>query len=454
MNQQDDPIGLTLKSLFERRFQLLMSPLEIFIHRQTTASILLILFITVALGVSNSEWGHILERLKNIELGLHAGRYNFTLSLNEWVSEGLMSLFFFLVGLEIKREILAGKLNDKKEIVLISVAALGGIFVPAVLYYLANQDGPGRHGWGIPTATDTAFSVGVLAILASRVSVGLTVFLTALAIFDDIGAMAIISIFYAEDIDTLSLLIGILVLAILFLGNSAGVRKGWFYCILGFLLWICVYKSGIHPTFAGILLALTIPARPVISQSMFIKNLTGLIKKFDQKNQIEPSILGSSLNHSIVSDIGSNVKAASTPLQRWETPMIMPIAIIVVPLFSLLNSGFLFTEDLLQKAASSSVTLGVILGLVLGKPVGVMSGTYLCLKLGIGKLPDSVSLKEVAGAAFLTGIGFTMSIFFTTLSFPEHDDLAQLAKLGILISSFVSALLGLAWIYAISEKRH
>ncbi len=431
-----------------------MLPLEAFIRLQTTASILLVVLSIGALIISNSPWRDSLSFLADFEIGMVLGGGVFSLSLNEFVSQGLMAFFFFLTGMEIKREILAGKLSDRREISLIFVAALGGILIPALLYYLINFGGDGHHGWGIPTATDTAFAIGILALFASRVSLGLTVFLTALAIFDDVGAIIIISIFYAHDVNVQALICAVIVFGLLTLGNKAGVRAGWFYAVMGLLLWISVFNAGVHATFAGILLAITIPARAVISQSRFIFDVRKLVSKFEQRQNTDISMLGSHGKHSIVSDIGQSARSASTPLQRWEGNIVVPIAILVLPLFAFLNAGFVITNDLLYSGIASPITLGIIAGLVVGKPLGIISFSYLFSLTKWGKLPAGVTLYDVASAGFLAGIGFTMSIFFTTLSFPDQTTQVELAKLGIIISSVISAVIGSFWIWKTTKQHH
>lgn len=441
--QADKPF----QSLLEKQFSYFMSPLETFIRKQTTSGFLLILFSIIAFALSNSPWKALLENLGNIPLGIIIDKWDFSLSIKDWISQGLMTLFFFLTGMELKREILAGKLTDIKEISLVCAAAFGGIFIPALLYYSLNKDGIGQHGWAIPTATDTAFAIAILALFARRISIGLTIFLTALAIFDDIGAIVIISIFYAHETNNLALIVSGLIFFCLLLINKVGIRNGWFYGVMGIFLWLSVLQAGIHPTLSGLLLAMTIPARTTISQSRFIKNIRGLLTRFEQKQEDNISMLGSARKHSLVSDIKQNVLAASTPLQRWEMGLIIPIAIIILPLFALFNAGFPITQEIIIEGVSSPITMGIILGLVVGKPIGILFFSYVAIKSGLAKLPQGVRFKDVVGVSMLAGIGFTMSVFFTTLSFPDHEELTELAKLGILVGSLMSAMLGCIWIY-------
>ena len=435
-----------LKTLLEKRFAYFLTPLESFIHKQTSASVLLVAATLFALLVANTPFHYLLEKLSALELGVFLSHYHFSLSLSEWISQGLLTFFFFLTGLEIKREMLVGKLKNKKEIFSIIIAAAGGIIVPALVYHLINVGPPGQHGWGIPTATDTAFTIGVLALMARRVSVGATVFLMALAIFDDIGAIIIISLFYVHEMDIVSLLFSGFGLLLLFLANRSGIRNGWFYAGMGILLWSLISKAGIHPTFSGLLLALAIPARTTLSQPGFIRIIKGLTSKFEFRRD-DLSMLESPGKHSIVSDISDTVRAASTPLQRWESSLITPIGIIVLPLFALFNAGLTINSNLISEGLGSSITLGVIAGLVIGKPLGIITFTFLAIKLGWGRLPQGVKNREVIGVALLAGIGFTMSIFFSSLSFLDEPELLKQAKLGVLIASIISACIGTIWIY-------
>lgn len=435
-----------LKSLFEERIARFITPLEQFIRHQATASILLIGLSAVSLMLANIPAQSFVEDLGNSNFGLIVGAGSFSLSVNDWVSQGLMAFFFFLTGLEIKREILAGHLQDKKEVILLIAAASGGIIVPALLYYVFNHDSGGHHGWAIPTATDTAFAIGVLALLATRVSIGLTVFLTALAIFDDIGAIVIVSLFYAHDLNLLALTIALAIFFLLWLGNKSGIRSAWYYGIMGILLWLFVFKAGIHPTFAGLALAITIPARTIMSQAGFITSVRKLISRFEQKQESNSSMLGSKSKHSIVTDIGQSVKEASTPLQRWEAGLLAPISILILPLFAFLNAGFILSYDNFVQGLQSPITLGIILGLVVGKPIGISLFSFLAVKMAIGKIPANIKFREIIGIGILAGIGFTMSIFFTTLSFPNQPQYIEFAKLGIFCASLISALLGCTWI--------
>ena len=259
----------TLQSFLESRVEKFFTPLENFIYKQTTAALFLLMATIVALVLVNSPWHSLTQAITHFEAGLVFHDWQFLLPLKEWVSSGLMALFFFLIGLELKRETLAGRLRNPQQISLIILAALGGMVLPALIYWSFNHGSPGAHGWAIPMATDTAFAIGVLALLAKKVSYGVSIFLTAMAIFDDIGAIAVISVFYAHDIQINFLIWSGITLVLLMAVNTSGVRSGWVYVILGVTLWVFVFHSGIHATLAGLLLAITIPARTRLGQTRF-----------------------------------------------------------------------------------------------------------------------------------------------------------------------------------------
>lgn len=441
------------KSVLESRVTSVLTPLEALVRKQATSGILLIAVFCVAMCIANSPWQQPVTDFFSRELGVHFGDARFALSLVEWTSQGLMALFFFQVGLEIKREILGGRLKDAREVILLSVAAFGGIVGPALVYLLINPDAPLRQGWGIPTATDTAFALAILALLSGRVSTVMMVFFTALSIFDDVGAVFIISIFYAHSVDAVALAGSAVTLALLFLANRAGIRNGVAYGVLGFLLWVMIYKSGIHGTCAGLLLALTIPARPSISQNRFVGNVEKLLARFMQKDGKSVEMLESSSKHSITADIQKNVSAVTTPLQMFERGLLVPITIIVLPLFALMNGGIALDPDIFAEAARSPLAWGIVAGLIIAKPLGILGFGYACLRLGIGRLPDGLSKDEVIGLSIMSGIGFTMSIFFSSLSFPFDSGQTSIAKLAIILSSVFVAFLGTGWILLRLPKR-
>lgn len=452
MRSSKHPGDPTLQSFFERRIERFFTPLENFVYKQTTAALLLALATIVAIFLANSPWAGIMKHIASLETGVVFHHWHFLLPVKEWVGSGLMALFFFLIGLELKRETLAGRLRHPQQISLIFMAALGGMIFPALIYWAMNHGAAGAHGWAIPMATDTAFAIGVLALLARKVSYGISIFLTAMAIFDDIGAIAIISFFYAHDVQIGALLFATLTLAALFLVNAAGVRNGWVYGLLGFVLWLFIFYSGVHATLAGLLLAVAIPARTRLGQTGFLQEIRGLLSIFEIRQGerhelgLDSRILSAEGQHSLTTDIEETIRAASTPLQRWETFLIYPIGIIVLPLFALFNAGVPISGQEIAAAMASPVTLGIIAGLVIGKPLGVSLLVYTGLRLKVGKLPDGMRFTEVIGAGLLGGIGFTMSLFIATLSFEHTPYMVDAAKTGILLASLISATLASLWI--------
>jgi NhaA family Na+:H+ antiporter len=451
----------TLQSFFERKIERFFTPLENFVYKQTTAALFLVLATVLALILANSPWNALAQAIAGMEAGVVFHHWQFLLPLKEWISSGLMALFFFLIGLELKRETLAGRLRHPQQISVIVMAALGGMIFPALIYWAINHGAAGAHGWAITMATDTAFAIGVLALLAKKVSYGISIFLTAMAIFDDIGAIAIISLFYAHEVQIGALLLGMTTLAVLVLVNAAGVRNGWVYGLLGFVLWLFIYHSGVHATLAGLLLAVAIPARTRLGQTSFLEEIRGLLSIFETKQVeryelgLDSRILGAEEQHSLATDIEETIRAASTPLQRWETFLIYPIGIIVLPLFALFNAGVSLSGQEIAAAITSPVTLGIIAGLVIGKPLGVSLLVYAGLQLKLGKLPEGMSFTEVVGAGLLGGIGFTMSLFIATLSFEHYPHMVDAAKTGILFASLISATLASLWItltYSKTEK--
>lgn len=433
----------------EARLLRFLTPLEVFIHKQTTAAVFLLVATVVALVIANSPWSSLFDSFAMAKAGIVFSDWQFLLSLRDWIGSGLMALFFFLIGLEIKREVLAGKLRDARQISLIVMAALGGMIFPAALYALLNHDTGGAHGWAIPMATDTAFALGVLALLMRRVSPGVSVFVAAMAIFDDIGAIAVISIFYGHGIQLEPFLFAALVMAFLLFINMIGVRNGWVYTFMGIILWTFVYQSGLHATLAGLLMAIAVPARTRLGETGFVEEVRSLLSVFEKDQGQQGGILSAPHLHSAAENISKIVLEASTPLQRWESSLIWPIGIVVLPLFALFNAGVSLSWNDLSSALSSSVTQGILLGLVVGKPLGIMLMVALGLKLKAGRLPEGMRFSEVVGAGMLAGIGFTMSLFITMLSFDTQPDrlaLIEDAKTGILLSSLLSALGAVIWL--------
>jgi NhaA family Na+:H+ antiporter len=378
-----------------------MKMIEEFIQKESTSGILLIFTTILALVLSNTFMSPLYESFLHIPVEIRIGSLHLDKSLYHWVNDGLMAIFFLLIGLEVKREILEGHLSSLSKITLPGFAAVGGMVVPAGIYLIFNQNNPiALNGWAIPTATDIAFALGIFSLLGKRVPVSLKIFLMALAIIDDLGAIVIIAIFYTTNISMLSITIALISLVVLIVFNIFGVTKKAAYFIVGTILWISVLKSGVHATLAGVALAFTIP----------------LNAKDEKKQPI-----------SLLKEIEHN-------LHFW-------VAFFILPLFAFVNAGVNFTEISLNQM-SGSVALGIMLGLFIGKQLGVFGFSWIAIKLKLAKLPESSNWIQFYGVSVLTGIGFTMSLFIVSLAFEDDSIFQYTDKLAILVGSFISGIIG------------
>jgi NhaA family Na+:H+ antiporter len=412
---------------------------EWFVHSEVTGSILLLACTVIALVWANSPWAESYVDLLHTYVGVSWGDAAFKLSLHHWINDGLMVVFFFVVGLEIKRELVVGELSSFNKAALPVAAAIGGMVVPAVLFFVMNSGGEGARGWGIPMATDIAFALGVLAIFGTRAPLGLKVFLTALAIADDLGAVAVIAIFYTEKIDLLPLGVAAVLLALMFVAIQTRMRKGILYLlIIG--VWLAVFSSGIHATVAGILMALIIPVKPRVDPHRFIDETEERLERIKKMELSEHSLISDHEQLDIVESIHSRAEdtlPAGLVLERY----LHPIQVwLILPLFALANAGVAIGGDLMAVLANP-LALGVIVGLVVGKPVGIGLLSWLAVKSGRGALPEGVTWSQVFGAGCLAGIGFTMSLFISDLAF-DNETLIATAKIGILAASLTSGVLG------------
>lgn len=423
-----------------------------FINEEAYGGILLIIATIAALIWANSSFYDDYHYLwHDLKVGFTWGEFNMIHSLHHWINDGLMALFFFVIGLEIKREIMGGELSSMKKASMPIAAAIGGMLVPALFYVFVTINNPDYlEGWGIPMATDIAFVLGLLAMLGNRVPLNLKIFLTALAIADDLGAVTVIAMFYTETINYNELLSGAFFLGVLTIANFIGVRRAVFYGFVGILgVWSAFVFSGVHATIAGVLIALTIPARTKVGETDYIKKLTEYLNKFKKEELDENSSLLTKKQVHIISDIETLSDNAHTPLQKLEHALHPITAYFILPIFALSNAGVHF-EGSIIKLLLHPISLGIIAGLVLGKFVGIALLSRLVVKLKLAVLPEGVSWKQIYGAAFLAGIGFTMSIFISDLAFKE-DEFKQIAKVGIMAASVISAAIGM--IILTSDKK-
>ena len=392
------------------RSELMLNTLEEFIKKESSGGILLIFVTLLALFLQNSFLTDFYTNVLRTPVQITFGTFGIAKPLLLWINDGLMAVFFFLIGLEVKREVLEGELSSKEQIILPLVAAMGGMFVPALVFIFFNQADPfAMKGWAIPTATDIAFALGILSLLGKRVPVSLKIFLMALAIIDDLGAIVIIALFYTSDLSILSIVIALAALVGLVLLNAFHVVKKAAYILIGIILWMSVLKSGVHATIAGVVLAFTIP--------LYSFRANG--ERFSMLKEMEHD------------------------LHYW-------VAFFILPLFAFANAG-VDLKDLEISALLSNVSLGIALGLFLGKQLGVFGFSYMAIKLKLAVLPKGSSLKQLYGVSILTGIGFTMSLFVNTLAFNDSITYHYADKLAILLGSFTSGIVGYLVLKAVSK---
>ncbi len=438
-------IILTLSFIFtpmskKAPVDILFEPIKRFINNSTTSGILLFSSATLALILSNSPWHDQFHHLWEINFGFSFNNFYIEKSLHHWINDGLMAVFFFVVGLELKREIIAGELNEPRKAMLPIACAIGGMVFPAAVYLLFNHSEYSSKGWGIPMATDIAFALGVLYLLGDKVPLTLKVFLTALAIADDLGAVLVIALFYTSDINITSLLTGSIFMGAMIISNILGVRSVLWYGILGIGgLWLAFLMSGVHATIAAVLAAFTIPANVKIDELTFVKRMENLMQKFRTARPNNVSTVTNEQLH-ILEEVRHLSQSALTPLQRLEHTMHPLVAFVIMPIFALSNAGITVSGDL-SDHLFSPVTLGVMFGLLAGKVIGVAGVAYIFLKLKWVTMPAGLNFSHIVGAGFLAAVGFTMSLFITGLAFANPDYTLQ-AKLGILVASLTGSFVG------------
>ena len=426
-----------------------LAPLRRFASTASSGGVVLITATAIALVWANSSWGASYYDLWETPLTLGVGDWSVATNLHHLINDGLMAVFFFVVGLEIKREVLAGELKSLRSASLPLFGALGGMLVSAALYTLFNNGGPGAAGWGVPMATDIAFVLGVLALLGDRVPTGLKVFLVALAIVDDIGAVLVIAVFYSGGVAWGPIVVAGALLLLAAVANATGVRRAWGYGAIGLALWAAVLASGVHATVAGVLLAMTIPVRTRLDEAAFLHQAQHALDDFDAAAQVTASdpdttVLTNTQHHTAVQELEALCEKVQPPLIRLEHNLNGLVAFGILPIFALANAGVSLTGPAIRDAVANPVALGTMLGLVLGKPIGIVGFSWLVVRLGLAVLPGGTSWSMLVGAGVLGGIGFTMALFVASLAFAD-DALFDAAKLGILAASAVTGLTG--WLF-------
>jgi NhaA family Na+:H+ antiporter len=415
----------------------ILSPFVRFAKREASGGIVLLACTVVALVWANSPWADTYHSLWDAHVRISVDRFTLSETRHEWVNDGLMAFFFFLVGLEIKREALIGELSSIRQAAFPFIAAMGGVVVPALIYFAINRGTPAERGWGIPMATDIAFALGVLALLGDRVPLALKIFVTALAIVDDIFGVLVIALFYTESISFLSLGLGLGGVALSFLANKAGIRKPAVYAFIGVFVWFAVLKSGVHATIAGVLLAFTIPVNTFIDRRQFLDCSRDLL------DRMERSGAGSADEHTAVHALELQCELVQSPLHRIEHALQPWVSFLIMPVFALANAGVHILGNV-RYAATNAVAVGVLLGLFLGKPIGIFGFAWFATKTRLAAAPAQVSWRQTFGASWLCGIGFTMSLFIATLALPDGPVL-DMAKIGIIAASILSGICG-SWV--------
>ncbi len=391
------------KNALQRGLENIQNPFSNFIRAQTTTSLFLLLATIVALWWANSEYVATYQNLVHTSIGFFLGDFQLQASFKHIMNDGLMVIFFFLLGLEIKREILAGDLAQPENRRMLILCAVGGMVCPAAIYSFFNWSLDSQMGWAIPMATDTAFALGVLTIVRKHIPVSLLAFIVGLAIVDDVGAILVIAIFYTQEISFLYLVGAFALITFLAAANYAGVRHPLFYIIVGLATWWMMLKSGVHPTFAGVAIAFTAPARPKLSSEKLLDKAKTIINSM-QKKTGSVDVLSNRRDHVQVLEVRNFAERASTPLRRWEDSLDLPVAFFILPLFALTNAGIPFDLSSLAESLQHPIGLGIITGLVLGKLIGISGACWIGLHFKIGRLPDGVNLLHVIGASLIAGI--------------------------------------------------
>lgn len=419
-----------------------LHPVQKFIQYEKAGGITLGISVIIALFLANSpfaeQYFHFFEHKFAFQFN---GESYLEYNIHHWINDGLMSIFFFVVGLELKREIIGGELSNPRKALLPIAAAIGGMIVPATIYLLLNPAGETRSGWGIPMATDIAFALGVLYLLGKKIPLSLKVFLTALAIVDDLGAVLVIALFYTSEISMSNVSIGLSFAAAMYIANRLGVRSVIVYAIIGiFGLWTAFLLSGVHATIAAVIAAFTIPTDVRIKESSYITQIQNYLNRFktiDPNDKI-PTLTNDQLH--ILDEIKKDTNEAIPPLQRLEHAMHPFVTFLIIPIFALANAGVSINIDI-EQLFSTNIALGVGLGLLVGKVVGVVGFTLLLVKLKIAPFPEGMNARNLFGLGLLAAIGFTMSLFITSLAFTSQEYMVQ-AKIGIFTASIIGGVLG------------
>lgn len=423
-----------------------------FIHSPVAGGIVLLAATVIAITLSHipgvGAWYH---DIWGVHLSIGLDDFKLDKSLEHWINDGLMSIFFFVVGLEIKREIMVGELSSLKQASLPFAAALGGMVVPAVIYALYNNGTIYESGWGIPMATDIAFALGILLLMSSRVPTSLKIFLTALAVVDDLGAIIVIALFYSSSINWVMLLLAGCILIMLTIFNRKGLHAMKYYLLPSITLWILFLNSGIHATIAGVLIALTIPSDAKYNKAFFLCRAKDLVQRFSDSDKGESEVIANAEQPVLLQKLRKVSRRAISPSQRLEHALHPVVTFVIMPLFALANAGVVIASDDWATLASTQ-SMGIIMGLVIGKPLGITLFCWLVIKLGWGVMPKGARWRTLIPVACLAGIGFTMSIFIDNLAFTDQTMINH-GKIAILVASVIAGVLGSVLLMTFSKSR-
>ncbi|CAH0990502.1 Na(+)/H(+) antiporter NhaA [Sinobacterium norvegicum] len=449
---EEKKIGKVYTAPWEKAFERVLTPFDEFIHRQSTSGLILMASAIIALILANTAFAAQYDELLKTYFKLSFGDFELKLSLQHWINDGLMAYFFMLVGLELKREFLVGELADIKQATLPIMAAIGGMLVPATFYAFFNVGGVGAAGWGIPMATDIAFAVGIISLMGNSVPRSLVTFLVALAIVDDLGAIAVIAVFYTEQLNLVAAAwVGIFTFALVAM-NFGGIRRTGPYMIIGVFLWFALLKTGVHATLAGVIVAFATPAMPRFDVRAFSTRVERSAGRIIDSAKSGVNIMRNDELRAHIQTLKNGIHLSQAPLQRMEHSLHMPVTYLIVPLFALANAGIPVSAFGGDVSLMNDVTFGVIIGLVFGKLIGVAGATWIGKSLGLGALPKGCSMLHIVGVALLAGIGFTMSIFIAELAFAGSEQLV-LAKGGIIIASLISGIAGFVVLKMASKRK-
>jgi len=419
-------------------YKLITSPLQRFAKIEGLGGILLLAATVLAIFWANSPWGNVYESIWQYKIGIDADTFHLKKPLILWINDGLMAIFFFLIGLEIKRELIIGELNTPKKAALPIFAAVGGMILPVTIYILINKNPDAMHGWGIPMATDIAFSLAIINALGKRVPVAIKVFLTAFAIIDDLGAVLIIALFYSEDLHVNLLLISLVPLLILFIANRFGYYSRFVWIVLGIAIWVLFLKGGIHPTIAGVIIAFTIPIKRKIEVKEYRNKVTELAQKLNKSTETESMILTHEQAEQI-HDLEQVIRKVQSRLQEQEHKLHGLVTYFILPLFALANAGVVFN---MEEGLDWHIAMTIAVSLFVGKFIGIPLFTWIGIKLKLTELPTGIKFSKIFGVGLLAGVGFTMAIFIANLAFMNQPILTNSAKIGILIGSFSAGVIG------------